>query len=195
MRRRSSPGADFLRGLVPAVTAASAAFGLAGRVRRLAGGLDILRRRLEQHHLHRRRSEKSASRCAALAGVGHGHRHHALFPGQRGLSAHACRWRKFRPPPTTAWPPPSCKAIFGSAGRRHHGRRDHDFHLRLRQRLDPGRRARLLRHGARRLVLPLHRPAERARTCLRRDCVLQGYLGGGAGAGANPPGGSAQPAR
>ncbi len=53
------------------------------------------------------------------------------------------------------------QAIFGSARRSHHGRRHHDFHLRLRQRPDPGRRARLLRDGSRRPVLPLHRPAER----------------------------------
>ncbi len=44
-----------------------------------------------------------------------------------------------------------------TGGRATHGRGHHDLHLRLRQRPDPLRRARLLRHGQRQAVLPARR--------------------------------------
>ena len=65
-------------------------------------------------------------------------------------------------------------AIFGSAGAGHHGRRHHDLDLRLRQWPDSGRRARLLRHGSRRTLLPFDRPAERTPRARRKGLVLQG---------------------
>ena len=46
----------------------------ADRLRRGPGRLAVLRRRLEQHHLHRRRGEESAAQRPALARAGHGHR-------------------------------------------------------------------------------------------------------------------------
>ena len=47
-----------------------------------AGGLAVLRRRLEQRHLHRRRSPESAAQPAARAGAGNGRGHPALCAGE-----------------------------------------------------------------------------------------------------------------
>ena len=52
---------------------------------------------------------------------------------------------------------------------RHHGRRHHDLHLRLREWLDSGRRARLLRHGSRRPILPVDRHDSTNTACPQRD--------------------------
>ena len=58
--------------------------------------------------------------------------------------------------------------VFPGLGAIDHGRRDHDLDLRLQQRADPRRRARLLRDGARRAVLQGGRAAERAPRCRAR---------------------------
>ena len=59
------------------------------RALRRAGWLDVRGRRLEQHHLHRRRSQKAAAQRAALAGLGRDPRHRSLHAGQRRLRAGA----------------------------------------------------------------------------------------------------------
>ena len=83
-----------------------------------------------------------------------------------------CRSSASSTRPTTAWRPRRCRRV-RPAGRRDHGGRDHDLDLRLQQRPGARRRAGLLRDGARRPLLPLHRPAQRAWRA-GRALLLQG---------------------
>ena len=59
------------------------------RAVRGAGGVALFRRRLEQHHLHRRRGQGSATQYSPGARFRHGDRHLALSARQRRLSRHA----------------------------------------------------------------------------------------------------------
>ena len=59
--RTIEPGAAWMKSFIPYVTAASGTFRPAHRLRRFTGGIAFFRGCLEQHHLHRRRSEKSAA--------------------------------------------------------------------------------------------------------------------------------------
>ena len=62
-----------------------------------AGGIAVLRRRLEQRDLHRRRSEESQPQSAALAGAGHGRGDRALHCLQLYLPEHsAAGWQRRR---------------------------------------------------------------------------------------------------
>ena len=73
-------------------------------------------------------------------------RHRPLHAGQRRLSLRAAA-RRDPDAPDDRVATAALEAIFGGGGRGDHGGRDHDLDLRLQQRPDPGRRARLLRHG------------------------------------------------
>ncbi len=120
-------------------------------VRSFAGGIAVFRGRLEQHHVHRRRSEKSKARHSRFAGRRHGDRHHALFPGQSWIPFHA----HAAPDSDGAGRPRRHRHAgrdFRPQRRDADGAGDHDLHVRLRQRPDPCRRARVLRDVARRIV-------------------------------------------
>ena len=193
-RRPFSPAPTSCAACIPAVTAAAGVVRSVRGFRRRPGGLAFFRRRLEQHHLHRRRSEKSAARRAAFARAGHGHRHLALFPGERRVSGRPCRWRRFKPRPDDRVATAVLQRHFRRRRREADGRRHHDLHLWLREWADPGGRARLLRHGPRRPVLSLHRPPERQARSRRKAWCCRAS-GPSAGAGAHAPGRSLQPAR
>ena len=75
--------------------------------------------------------------------------------------------------------------IFPGAGDHDHGGRDHDLDLRLQQRLDPGRRPRVLRDGARRAVLPLSRTAQRRQGAGVADCCCRALWAAAAGVAAD----------
>ncbi len=89
----------------------------------------------------------------------HRDRDHAVLPGQYRLSEHASpvanpdRSRRSRRHGRA-------QRYLRRRRRGHHGHRHYDFDFWLRQWTDLGWRARLLRHGARRPVLSLHRPVE-----------------------------------
>ena len=83
------PGANFLRGWIPTVTAVERLFRPACRVRRCTSRFSFFRRRLEQHRFHRGGSQKSEARCGAFDGVRHDHRHNALLPRKPGVSSRA----------------------------------------------------------------------------------------------------------
>ena len=124
-------------------------------VRRRVRGADrlaVLGRRLEQHHLHRRRGEEPAPQHPAVAGAGHRHRHRPLPAGQRRLSGDAAARRH----PERAGGPRrhgDARRHLPRARRAADGQRDHRVDVRLLQRPDPRRGPRLLRDGARRRVL------------------------------------------
>ena len=127
------------------------------RALRRADRLALLRRRLEQHHVHRRRGEGPAAQHPAVAGARHRSSSSALYLLANvaylvtlpldGDPARAGRPRRHG----------DARRDLPGLGRDDHGGRDHDLDLRLQQRADPGRRARLLRDGARRPVLPARR--------------------------------------
>ena len=104
--------------------------------------------------------------------LGTGHRHRAVPARERRLPGDAA----VRADPACARRPRGDgDAQRDLPGRRRdaHGGRDHDLDLRLQQRPDPRRRARVLRDGARRPVLPARPAAERGEGA-RVGLVLQG---------------------
>ena len=159
--------------IVPGLTAATA-FGLfVGAVRR-ADRVALLGGRVEQHHVHRRRGEGPAAQRPAVAGARHAHRHRAVSARERRLPRDAAARRDPDTRRRIAWPRRRSNAVFPGARRDAHGGRHHDLDLRLQQRPDPGRRARLLRDGARRAVLPRAGRAERRAKVPAWGLVLQG---------------------
>ena len=116
-------------------------------------------------------------------GAGNGRRHRPLLARQCGLFGRAAvpgnseRAGRPRRHGDAGTDPPERGRVVDGGG-------DHGVHVRLRQRPDPGRRPRLLRHRARRLVLPQGRRVEPGEsTGLGSD--LAGRMGGAAGAAAH----------
>ena len=153
--------------IVPGLTAVTA-FGLFVAICVVADRLALLGRRLEQHHVHRRRGEGPAAQHPAVAGARHRSSSSALYllanvaylvtlPFDAD-SARAGRSRGDGDARTRS--SRALGATIMAIG-------DHDLDLRLQQRPDPRRRARLLRDGARRPVLPARRAAERRARCRR----------------------------
>ena len=122
------------------------------RAVRGAGRVALFRRRLEQHHLHGRRGQGSAPQYSPRARPRHGDRHLAVSARQRRVSRHASI-RRAATGPCRSRGDGDARSDLPWSRRDDHGDRDHDLDVRLQQRSDPGRRARLLRHGARRRVL------------------------------------------
>ena len=153
-------------------------YGMLHRAVRRAGGLALFRRRLEQHHVHGRRGEGAAAQHSARARPRHRDRHHALSARQRRLSRHAALRRDPAGAGRSRRDGHARSHLPGSR-RDDHGDRHHDLDVRLQQRTDPRRRARLLRDGARRRLLQARRHAERAQGA-GVGTAAAGHLGGGA---------------
>ncbi len=143
-------------------------------------------RRVEQRHLHQRRDRGPAADHHPRAGRRRRRGRGPLHADEPGLRAGAAgrrrsgRGRRLRPRP----------AVRDGRPRRHRGGIDHprpgrrrgdggahhDQHLRLQQRHDPHRRAGLLRHGARRALLPPHRHAQWAARAGRGAGAARGVV-------------------
>ena len=159
----------------------------AGDSGRGAGGFALLRRRLEQHHLHGRRGEESQAQHSALADSGHGICADGLFSGLAGLSAGFADARR----PARRNGDGARHSIRdgrsrgdGGAGadlplrrRVPDGRGDSDFDLRLRQWNVAGRGARLLRDEPGRALLQVRRQAASALQNARRGLAGAGRVG------------------
>ena len=89
--------------------------------------------------------------------LGVAHRFGSLYRLQFRLPERPAACRRFRTRRRIAWRRQLAPQMSGTGRRAGDGRRHHDLHFRLRQRPDAGRRARLLRHGARRPVFPARR--------------------------------------
>ena len=114
---------------------------------RHADQLAVFRRRLEQHHLHRRRSQRPQTQHPAVTRFRDVPGHWPLPAGQRRLSGDAA----IHDDPDRAERPGGVghrRGDLRQRGRDHHGHRHHDLDLRLQQWLDPGGGARLLGDGA-----------------------------------------------
>ena len=147
-------------------------YGMLHRAVRRAGRLALFRRRLEQHHLHGRRSQGAAAQHSARARPRHGDRHHAVSARQRRLSRHA-PLRGDSAGPIRPRRHGHARSDLPGSGRDDHGDRDHDLDVRLQQRTDPGRaRAPTTRWGA--TASSSSAPARSTSTrCRRGDCCCR----------------------
>ena len=87
----------------------------ADRVRRFAGGIAIFRRCVEQHHIHRRRSEESKARHPRFARRGHRDRHYTLFSREFGLLS-ALPLHQIQTAPDDRVATATLAVIFGKSG-------------------------------------------------------------------------------
>src|ERR1035438_7423649 len=123
------------------------------------GGRTFLLRLLEQRHLHGGRGAQSEAQPAPVAGPRRGYRQRALhrvqydLPERADLRCHPARRQGSR----------GCRGgqqHVRPGGRAHHGGGHHGLHLRLHQRPDALRRARLLCHGEGQTLLSPGRNAQ-----------------------------------
>ena len=96
------PGADWLKSFDPGRYRGIGSVRSADRVRRFAGGIVIFRRCVEQHHVHRRRSEESKARHPDFARRRHRDCHYTLFSREPSVLVRAAA------PPDSDGPRRSC---------------------------------------------------------------------------------------